>query len=150
MHNMARSVSILAAGAAIAAASNTNSLGNAIDMDGYDGCLFLVPIEDSVATGVASASVEQCDTSGGSYAALDDDLATATCAVNDDINQKFLVVDVWKPKEQYLKLRRVSATANIAFGSAIAVRYGARNRPTALGDIVAAAALASPLSPAET
>lgn len=149
-HNLAKDVQIRSAGAAIALASNTNSLGSAIDTLGFDGVMFLVPIADSVATGVASASVEQCDTSGGSYAAVDGDAVSATCATNDDINNKFLVIDIHKPRERFVKLRRGSATANIAFGDAIAVLYGARSRPTSLGDIVAAAALAKPVSPAET
>lgn len=143
-HNLFKDIKVLAAGAAIAAASNTNSLGNAIDTDGFDGCLFVVPIEDSVATGVATATVEQCDTSGGSYAALVGDDVTATCAVNDDINQKFLMIDVFKPREQYLKLRRASATANIAYGSAIAILYNAKSRPTSLGDVLSRAGVVSP------
>lgn len=146
MHNLAKDVKILAAGAAIAAASNTNSLGNAIDTAGFDGVMFLVPIEDSVATGVATATVEQCDTSGGAYAAVAgaDDVATKTCVADDDINQKYLVVDIWKPREQYVKLRRASATANIAYGSAIAVLYGAQARPTDLGAVLARALVTSP------
>lgn len=140
-HNILKDVKVLAAGAAIALASNTNSLGNAIDIDGFDGCLFLVPIEDSVATGVATATVEQCDTTGGTYAALVGDDVTTTCASNDDINQKFLMIDVFKPREQFLKLRRASATANIAFGTAIAILYNARSRPTSLGDVLSRAGI---------
>lgn len=143
-HNLFASLKVLAAGAAIAAANNTNSLGNAIDTAGFDGCLFVVPIEDSVATGVATISAEQCDTSGGSYAGLAGDTVTAASAENDDINQKFLVLDVFKPREQFLKLRRQSATANIAFGSAIAILYNAHQRPTALGDVLARAGVVSP------
>ena len=146
MHNRAKDVKVLAAGAAIAAASNTNALGNAIDMTGFDGCMFVVPVEDSVATGVATASAEECATSGGSYQTLVGDDAAATCVVDDDLNQKFLVVDVWKPRAQFLKLRRKSATANIAYGSAVAILYGASQRPTALGDVLTRSL---PVSPAE-
>jgi len=150
MHNIAKDIQIRSAGDAIALASNTNSLGTAIDTDGFDGALFIVPIADSVATGVASASVEQSEASGSGYAALVGDDVSATCAVNDDINNKFLVIDVNKPKERYLKLRRTSATANIAFGNALCVLYGPRGKPTALGDIIAAAALSRVMSPAES
>lgn len=143
-HNLFASVKVLAAGAAIAAAANTNNLGNAIDLAGFDGVLFVVPIEDSAATGVATISAEQCDTSGGTYAALADDAVTATCVDADDLNQHFLVLDVFKPREQFVKLRRVSATANIAYGTAVAVLYNAHERPTALGDVLARAGVVSP------
>lgn len=144
MRNMATDVKVMAAGAAIAAAANTNSLGNAVDTAGFDGVLFAVPIEASTATGIARASAEQCDTVGGTYAPVNDDLAEATCTVTNDLNQKFLLVDVWRPREQFVKLRRVSATANIGFGSAIAILYGAQSKPTSLGDVLARALAVSP------
>lgn len=146
MSNLFKDLKIIAAGAAIANASNTNSLGNAIDMQGFDGCLFVVPIEDCANTGVATASVEQCDTSGGSYAALSGASAAKASAADDDMNQKYLVVDVHKPRKQYLKLRRASATANVAYGSAIAILYNARSKPT---DVGAALTRTGVVSPAE-
>lgn len=137
--NLAKDVKLLAAGAAITAASNINSLGNAIDMTGFEGVMFIAPIEDCVATGVATVQVEQCDTSGGSYEALAGDDVVLTSVADDDLNQKYVVIDIYKPRKQWVKLRRKSATANIAYASAIAVLYGAQSRPTALGAIATAA-----------
>lgn len=143
-HNILKDLKILLAGAVVSAGSSINNLGNAIDMSGFDGCLFIVPINDSVATGVATASAEQCDTSGGSYAALVGDDAAKTCTVDDDLNGKFLIVDVFKPSKQYLKLRRKSATANIAYEAATAILYNARARPTDLGDVLTRVGVVTP------
>lgn len=143
-HNLFKDVKVMNAGAAIAAASNTNDLGVAIDTQGFDGCLFIAPIADSTATGTVGASAEQSDASGGSYAALVGDDATAVSAINDDLNGKCLVVDVFKPRKQFLKLRRVTGVALGAFDRAIAILYNAQSRPTALGDVLARAGVVSP------
>lgn len=136
------------AGVAVVAGATIDSNGSRLDMSGYEGVLFIQPIDDSVATGVATLTVEQntADSDSG-MAALAGAVATATCAVNDDLNGKVLMVDVYRPRERYVQAVRTSATANIAFGQMIAIRYGARKLPVANDATVAAAA--SVTSPAE-
>ena len=56
-------------------------------------------------------------------------VATATSATNDDLNTKLLVVDVYRPRERYLKANITSATANIAFGATYAILYSGRVQP---------------------
>jgi len=114
---------------AIAAADDTDSDGAALDTSGFDGAVFVVAIEDSVATGVATLTIEQCDTSGGTYAALSGAVATATCAVNDDLNTKLLIVDVYRPLERYLHATLTSATANIAYGTQYQFAYKGTKAP---------------------
>ncbi|MCB0072534.1 MAG: hypothetical protein KDE20_13790 [Caldilineaceae bacterium] len=116
---------------AVAAADDTDSDGAALDMQDYDGAFFVVPIEDSVATGVATLTAKQCDTSGGIYAALSGAVATATSATNDDLNTKLLIVDVYRPQERYLKANVKSVTANIAFGTLYQFAYKGRKSPVA-------------------
>jgi hypothetical protein len=53
----------------------------------------------------------------------------ATSVVNDDLNGKILVLDVYKPQERYVQAVRVSATQNIAFGTLIAIQYNGRKQP---------------------
>ena len=74
-------------------------------------------------------TIQQCDTSGGTYAALSGAVATATSAANDDLNSHLLIVDVHRPRERYLKATLTSATANIAFGETVAICYGAHKAP---------------------
>ena len=146
MQHLLKNVAIEHINAPIGAASSTDDDSAAVDTQGYEGVLFIIPITDSVATGVATLTIKQCDTSGGTYAALSGAVAAATCAVNDDLNEHVLVVDVYKPRERYLKSNLVSATANIAFGDSIAIKYGARKAPItqATAEVAASTMVASP------
>lgn len=117
-------------GAAVAAANSTDANSSRLDMAGWDGVVFLTTITDSVATGVATLKVEASLTNAdGGMAAVTGATATATCAVNDDLNGKLLIVDVFRPQRRYVQGVRTSATANIAFGECVAVRYRGRKSP---------------------
>ena len=129
MQQLANNVQFVYCLATDAAASNTDADGAVVDTANFDGCIFVTSIEDSVATGVATLTAMQCDTSGGTYAALSGAVATATSATNDDLNTKLLVVDVYRPRERYLKANITSATANIAFGATYAILYSGRVQP---------------------
>lgn len=127
-------------GAAVAAADNTDSNSTRLDMSGWDGVVFAVTVTDSVATGVATLTVEQnsADSDSG-MAAISGASAAATCAVNDDLNGKLLVVDVFRPTARYIQGVRTSATANIAFGEILAIRYRGRKAPTSQSSSTVAA-----------
>ena len=146
--NLFKNTSVREVGAPVAAASNTDGNSDRIDMQGYEGVMFVCPITDSVATGVAVLKVEQntADSDSG-MAALTGASATVTSAQNDDVNDTLLVVDVYRPTERYVQAVRTSATANIAFGSVIAILYGARELPQAEHATIADAAVVA--SPAE-
>lgn len=119
---------LLAGSVAASAVIDDNS--NIIDMAGYEGVIFITTIDDSVDTAIASLIVEQNDLSEvAGMAALEGAIATLTSAADDDLNGKILAVDVYQPKKRYLRVNRTSATANIAFGSVIALRYGAKKIP---------------------
>ena len=125
MQQLANNVQFVYCLATDAAASDTDADGAVVDTANFDGCIFVTSIEDSVATLTAM----QCDTSGGTYAALSGAVATATSATNDDLNTKLLVVDVYRPRERYLKANITSATAIIAFGATYAILYSGRVQP---------------------
>lgn len=108
--------------AAVAAASNTDDNSTIIDMNGYESVTFVVPITDSVATGVATLKIEQNTVNSDSgMTAVSGAAATVTCAVNDDVNGTLLVAEVRKPSQRYVQAVITSATANIAFGDTIAI-----------------------------
>ena len=84
--------------------------------------MFIAPITDSVATGVATLTIESSDAdSDGAMAAIDGAVSTIASAVNDDINDRLLIVEVRQPAKRYVQAVRASATANIAYGSVIAL-----------------------------
>jgi hypothetical protein len=146
--NLLKDVSIRAVGAPISAGATIDGNSDIIDMQGYDGVLFVGTVTDSVATGVATLKVEQNTANSDSgMAALSGASAAATCVVNDDLNDKALVVDVYRPRERYVQAVRTSLTANIAFGSLLAILYKGRKMPEAEHTSILDAALA--ISPAE-
>ena len=61
--------------------------------------------------------------------ALSGAVATATSAANDVLNNTLLVVDVFRPLERYVQAAITSLTANIAFGTAIAIQYRGMKGP---------------------
>lgn len=129
--NLLKNTKILVVDDAESAGSSIDADSAIVDTQGYEGCMFVTVITDSVATGVATMTVEQnTANSGTGMAALGaTGVATATSAQNDDLNEKALVVDVYRPRERYLRVNRASATANIAYGNVIAILYGARKAP---------------------
>ena len=148
MNSLLKNCSIREVGAPIGAANNTDNNSDIIDTQGYDGICFIGTVTDSVATGVATLKVEQNTANSDSgMAAQSGAQAQATCAINDDLNDKLLVVDVYKPLERYIQAVRTSATANIAFGSLIAILYKGTKFPVEEHSTILDAVLA--ISPAE-
>ena len=125
---------IFIASTTTAGAAGTSAItSSAVDTAGFDGCLFIVPLGTIVASAVTSIKVQQCDTSGGSYA----DLTGTNQTIADTDDDKLLYVDVFRPREQFLKLVVSRATQNATIGGIIAVLYNARSRPVTHGSNVA-------------
>jgi len=140
-----KDIEIREVGDPVGAANNTDSNSDRIDMAGYEGVIFITVVTDSVATGVATLKVEQNTTdSDAGMAQIAGASAAGTSAANDDINNKLLLVEVYRPRERYLQAVRTSATANIAFGNVIAILYGKKKLPvTAHSTVLAQATVTS-------
>jgi len=150
MQNLLNNIKLYYVNAAIANANNTNDASDILDLSGWEGVIFLVPITDCAQTGVATLTVQQNTINSASgMAALAGAVATATSAANDDLNGKLLVVDLYRPTERYIRSVLTSATANIAFGDTIAILYQGSKMPVAqLAAEVADSAVV--VSPAES
>lgn len=144
--NLIKNVSIREVGAPVALADDTDDNSDRLDMANWDGVVFIAPVTDSVATGVATLTVEQNDDdSDTGMAALSGAVATGTSVQNDDLNDKLLIVDVYRPLERYVQAVRTSGTANIAFGTMIAILYRGRKAPvSAHSTVLQATRVASP------
>jgi hypothetical protein len=125
MNNLLPNIKIETIGALVAAANNTDANSSRVDMAGYDGCLFLAEVAVSVNTGVATLTIEggATDADPGAGNALTGATATATDAGGATLNNKILVIDVYKPVKRYLQAVRTSGVANITFGPVIAIKY---------------------------
>lgn len=122
MHGLSDNIEIRVVGAPVAAGSTIDNNSSIIDMADYESVTFVAPVADSAATGVATLSIEQSDTdSDGGMTAVAGSSVSATSAVNDDLNDKVLATEVFKPAKRYVQAVRTSATANIAYGSVIAL-----------------------------
>lgn len=142
-HSLLNNVEARSVNAPVAAGSSIDDNSSRVDMAGLNSALFMVPIDDSVATGVATLTIEgnAVDSDTG-MTAIADAVATATCAVNDDLNGKMLIVEVRNPGYRYVQAVVTSATANIAFGTTIAL-LSPRTVPVTQGNTVAASTLVS-------
>jgi hypothetical protein len=106
--------------AAVATGTSTIT-GAAVDMAGYNGALFIVRLGSPATNN--NLKITQCDTTGGSYADL-----TGTLVGNHATDSP-LIVDVYRPQEQFLKYvvtRGTTSTIDVV----TIVQYGARLRPT--------------------
>jgi hypothetical protein len=112
-----------------AGAAGTSAItSSAVDMAGYDGCLFIVPFGAIVSGAVTSLKLQQCDTTGGSYA----DLAGTSQTVADTDDDKTFIVDIQNPQEQFLKLVVSRATQNATVGGIYAIPYHKASRSTVI------------------
>lgn len=145
MQNLLNQIKLDYVAAAVSAANNTDNDSAIVDTAGFDGVLFLTTITDSVDTGVATMTIEQNTVNSGTgMAALAGAVATATSGANDDLNGKILAVDVYRPRERYVRANRVSATANIAFGECQAILYRGSKMPITQVDVTDSAVVTSP------
>jgi hypothetical protein len=136
MHGLLNNVEVRYVNDAVAVGASTDDNSTRIDMSDYESVLFVVPITDSVATGVATLKVEgnSADSDTG-MAAITNASATATSATNDDLNGTVLAVEVINPGYEYVQAVITSGTANIAFGATVAYLVP-RRKPATQGATV--------------
>jgi hypothetical protein len=101
------------------ATGTTTITGTALDMTGFDGALFIVRLGTPATNN--NLRVQQCDTSGGTYADL------AGTLVGNHATDTPLVVDIKRPQEQFLKYQITRGTTTTIDIVAI-IQYKARNR----------------------
>jgi predicted RNA-binding protein with EMAP domain len=129
MHTITENIEIREVGAPVAAGATIDNSSDRIDMDDYESVTFIAVITDSVATGVAALTIESNDADSDSgMAAITGAVATVTSVANDDVNDKLLIVEVRNPGKRFVQAVRTSLTANIAYGSVIAL-LTPRRRP---------------------
>jgi hypothetical protein len=104
-----------------AVATGTSTIdGTALDMAGWDGALFLIRLGSPATNN--NLRIRQCDTSGGTYADLEGTL------VGNHATDSPLIVDVKRPREQFLKYQVTRGTTTTIDIAAI-IQYRSRNRP---------------------
>ncbi|MDH5640127.1 MAG: hypothetical protein OEY28_02450 [Nitrospira sp.] len=114
-----------------ASAAGVTTINSAVvDMQGFDGIVFLTNAGTIAATGTAAVKVQQ-DTAVGMGGAAD--LAGSGQAFIDTDDNKSVAVDVKRPLERYVRLVITRATANSDWGPIWALQYRARQVPVTQG-----------------
>lgn len=115
---------------AAAGSAGTELLSDAVDTQGFDGCMFVGSIATANAGNYAKVQQSSDDGSTDTYADL-----TGTKLVTGDNGDSFLI-DIYRPRERYLKLSIIRAGANTATGDVYAILYHAKDMPTSHGSTI--------------
>lgn len=145
MHSILDNLEIRYVNDAVVAGSSIDDNSTIIDMTGYESVTFMVPITDSVNTGVATLKVEQNTANSDSgMTAVSGASVSATSGANDDLNGLMLAVEVRNSGglSRYVQAVVTSATANIAYGATTAILKPYRV-PVTQGATVSASATVS-------
>lgn len=125
------------------AASATPTKGTIIDMQGFDGVLFVAAFDNVLDTSAIALKIAGADTnSSGAMALLTGAEAGATADATSADN-KLLAVDVYKPSNRYLEAQVFHVTANAPFDGVFAIKYRGRQMPVTQGSTVLASASAA-------
>lgn len=106
---------------AATASAGTEILTDAIDMQGFDGVLIMCTM--ATANAANHLKGQQCDTSGGTYADL------AGSAVTPGADGDVLILDLFQPRERYIKGSVIRAGADTQVGEIYVVQYKGKKRP---------------------
>ena len=115
--------------------------GTTVDMQNWEGVMFVALFGALTATQVTSIKAQQSTAKSSGFS----DLENTQVGPLDDDGNKALVLDVKNPRERYVRCVVSRATANAVIDGVVAIQYGPRKMPAAHDSTVAASeAHASP------
>ena len=127
------------------AAGKVAKSSDIIDMQGYEGCLFIAGFGTIIENGTLDVQVLQdTDSAGGTMAAVAGTEAYTVTAADAALTQSAIAVDIYKPQERYLKVTVTPAVQNAVILGVVAIRYKGKMGPDANGDLLKATQLISP------
>lgn len=127
MVNLSKAVKISSAITPTAGAANTTDIeGTTLDMAGFEGVLMAVRFGAITTGAVTSIKAQSGDVSNLSDVA---DLEDTAQTVADDDDGEIFYIDLFSPKERYVRLYVDRGTQNAVVASAEYFQYGASNAP---------------------
>jgi uncharacterized membrane protein YebE (DUF533 family) len=123
----------------------TDPDSSSVDMEGFDGVMFVGICGTITGSGTITMAAEQ-SADDSTFNALTGASAVATAAADSD---KLLVLDIDKPLDRYVRTALTRAVANSVYGGTVAIQYKARGKPTATAAAQLAAAIVRSATPAE-
>lgn len=128
MHNLSRFSQPCRSMNAVAAGTSDTQTGTAIDTLGWDGILFIFSFGTITSTAVTTIKAQQGTASNGSDAA---DLEGTAQSIADTDDNKIACIDIFKPRERYVRPAVTRATANAVIDGVIAILYRGEFTPAA-------------------
>jgi len=128
--------------APLATAAQTEVVSSVLDMQGYEGVMFIAMLGAATATAVLTLTVKgNTANSTSSPAPVTQKATAAYTAAGTASDSMALMVDLWKPTTRYVFASYTRTVANAALGGIIAIQYKAGNAPTTHDASVIASAL---------
>jgi hypothetical protein len=109
------------------ASGTADRSGATLDMKGYDGVLMVVKLATVAAGAVTSIKAQQGAASNLSDAA---DLAGTAQSIADDDDNEVYYIDLYQPRERYVRLVVDKDGSNACAESAVYIQYKGRTAPT--------------------
>ncbi len=143
-HNLAREVKVTRVMNAVAAGT-TDQESSTVDMQGFDGVMFVAAFGTITTNAVTSVKAQQGALSNGSDGA---DLVGTGITVADDDDNQVAIIDIYRPQERYVRCVIDRGTQNAVIDGVLAIQYKGRRQPTT-HDSTTVIAAESHNSPAE-
>jgi hypothetical protein len=125
-----------------AVAGQGTSYSDTVDMLGHDSVTLVFAAGAIAGTGTIAVTAQQGSESGGGDAA---DLDEAVVNFTDAAGDKLALIEIYRPRERYVRLKVVRAVANSVIDGAFAILRDPKNIPvTQSSDIVGSVILSSP------
>lgn len=141
--NLSKGIKITRA-ANSSAAAQTEVLTSVLDMQGFDGVMFVALLGDVTATSVLTLTAKGNTASSTSSPTPVTQVATAAFTAGaSDADNKALVLDVYDPALRYVFASLTRTVANAVVDGIIAIQYMADLRPTTQDATVLASNIAA-------
>lgn len=120
-----------------------------VDMSGYEGCCFVVCMSTlTLSSSKVKAYVGMSTISTGTFN-YSVSYAQSSSGMAAGVNKRLLILDVYKPREQYLKCKVAGASSSGPIDVILALKYGPRKPgSTGIGDSTSIADSTLLISPA--
>ena len=125
MLNISKEVKVARVMNAVAAGVTVEN-SSVIDMQNYDGVVFIAAFGAITAGAVTSAKAQQGAASNLSDAA---DLKGTKITIADTDDDKVAVLDIYRPQKRYSRLVVSRATANAVIDGVVALQYKGKKAP---------------------
>ena len=129
------------------AAGTSNQNGSSVDMQNFEGVMFVAHLGTLSASQVTQMKAQQSSDDGSSDA-FTDLLGTQTAAMADDDDDQCVILDIYRPVERYVRPVLLRATGNAVIDGITAIQYGPLKKPTT-HDAATVQATETHISPAE-